>query len=65
LNICEIAEPQVAFADRPEIITHPPIITIVGKAFFDIGHAPRTTQTGEPIFGATPDSSGDETRRSS
>jgi hypothetical protein len=40
LNISEIAEPQVAFADRPEIITHPPIITIVGKAFFDIGHAP-------------------------
>jgi hypothetical protein len=28
------------FADRPEIITQPPIITVVGKAFFDIGHAP-------------------------
>ena len=40
MNVCEIAERPVVFADRPEIITQPPIITVVGKAFFDIGHAP-------------------------
>jgi len=31
----------------------PLIITVVGKAFFDVGHAPQITQTGEPTFKAT------------
>ena len=40
MNVCEITKRPVVFADRPEIITQPPIITVVGKAFFDIGHTP-------------------------
>jgi hypothetical protein len=34
-------------------LSRPLIVTVVGKAFFDIGHAPQITQTGEPIFKGT------------
>jgi len=65
LNVCEITERPVVFADQPEIITQPPIITVVGKAFFDIGHAPAGHSNRRTDLRATPDSSGDETRCSS
>jgi hypothetical protein len=31
----------------------PPIITVIGKAFFDIGTLPQITQTAEPTSKAT------------
>jgi hypothetical protein len=34
-------------------ITQSPIITVIGKAFFDIGHAPQIIQTRELILKAT------------
>ena len=54
LNVCEITERPVVFADQPEIITQPPIITVVGKAFFDIGHAPADLPIRKSIVRGVP-----------
>jgi len=31
-------------------VTDPPIITVIGKAYFDVGMRPKINQTGESIF---------------